>query len=101
MNRRGFFGAIGAALAGIGSALLLRKPRYFEALQRLNAAFSPKPGDLFTHTQLQAVIQADESRYRGVITAWRKELRARGWQSTGMGRARGIGIAIAINGDGT
>jgi len=67
---------------------------YFEALQRLNAAFSPKPGDLFTHTQLQAVIQADETRYRGVIAAWMKELRARGLQPTGMGRARGIGIAI-------
>jgi len=29
-----------------------------------------------------------------VIAAWMKELRARGLQPTGMGRARGIGIAI-------
>lgn len=68
---------------------------YFEALQRLNSAFpTPKPGDLFTHDQLRAIVQADEPRYRGVITAWKKQLRSRGLQPTGMGRARGIGIAI-------
>jgi hypothetical protein len=31
LNRRGFFGTVGTALAGIGSALMFRKPRSVEA----------------------------------------------------------------------
>jgi hypothetical protein len=67
---------------------------YTDALLRLNQAFRPKPGDLITHEALRAVIQADESRYRGILAAWRKELQAAGLRPTGQGRARGIGIAF-------
>lgn len=65
---------------------------YAEALDRLNLAFKPKAGDIITHDALKAVIQADETRYRGVLAAWRKELRKRGLRTTGMGAARGIGV---------
>lgn len=67
---------------------------YAETLQRLDRAFSPKTGDLFTHDQLNAIIQADPIRYRGILNAWMRDLRARGLRPTGMGRARGIGIVF-------
>lgn len=67
---------------------------YTDALLRLNQAFKPKPGDLITHEALRAVIQAEESRYRGILAAWKKELQAAGLRPTGQGRARGVGVAF-------
>jgi hypothetical protein len=67
---------------------------YTDAIARLNAAFHPQAGDLLTHTELRAVVQAEESRYRGVLYAWMRQLRAQGLTPTGSGRARGIGIAF-------
>lgn len=65
---------------------------YTEPLQRLDTAFTPRPGDLITKVQINAVLQLDEQRTRGVIWAWRKQLLRRGLKTTGGGKGYGIGI---------
>jgi hypothetical protein len=69
---------------------------YADAVARVMAAFSPKTGDILTHEQLRAVIQAsDENRYRGVLAACvRAWLKKPGLRPSGRGRARGVGIAF-------
>lgn len=69
---------------------------YDETLARLNRAFILKPGDVITHDQLRAVIQAEsESRYRGVLAAWKRQVAREGAVIlSGEGRARGIGLMV-------
>jgi hypothetical protein len=71
---------------------------YDEALHRLNAEFSPKPGDLLTHEDLAKVVQEpkDSFRYRGVIQAWIRQRRRLGVILSGEGRARGIGLMCCL-----
>lgn len=69
---------------------------YTETLARLNAEFPLKPGDLYMHDQLRAVIQPEsENRYRGVLNAWKRQVAREGKRTlSGEGRARGIGIMV-------
>ena len=70
---------------------------YEEALQRLDAAFAPKPGDLITHEELARVIQAEfgSNRYDGVLDSWKRKLhRERGLQNRTPVRLGGPPLAV-------
>jgi hypothetical protein len=72
---------------------------YAPTIERLNQTFLPKPGDLFTHEQLRALIQPhSENRYRGILAAWKRDVKRRSnYRLSGQGRARGIGIMCCDN----
>lgn len=73
---------------------------YSEALERLDASFAPKPGDLITHAELARVIQAPagSQRYHGVLNAWMKRMyRTHGLKFSGEGRARGVGVMVCTS----
>lgn len=70
---------------------------YAPDIKKLNTTFDVKKGDLVTHEQIATVIGAryGSPRHRGVIYAWRKHLyRTNRLNSSGEGRARGVGVAF-------